>query len=301
MGSIIRTEQSQVPVQPWCKPRGFTSQSTDVSWSGVEFDRTLQITSWQPGTRGFKRCWRYWFFQTSARAYSLLSDPATKQPQTRTFYHGSGHLSRTGRSNKYGGDVEVEECADLMSRLNLAIDAEEPPVHLEKGVRLIHSLRSRMMMCADTMPLKPRANRRTKQYRPAANRVDAADRATVDLLFWLGVMFDTLSSAMHRRPLVLSDEDSNVYANEPKAAADQTQHDVGSVVPRSTEGVWDVHLFAHQRTRLQQHLVRWPCSFEQAAALLCDAAPVKARSSSAKLHGSRRSFLVTVAVKKLDV
>lgn len=35
----------------------------------------------------------------------------------------------------------------------------------------------------------------------------------MDLLYWLGVMFDTLSTAMHKRPLVISDEDSDIHAN----------------------------------------------------------------------------------------
>ena len=102
--------------------------------------------------------------------FSLTQRPNSPKPEHSTT---AADIS-PGQAGSNMGDVEVEECADLMSRLNLAIDAEEPPVHLEKGVRLIHSLRSRMMMCADTMPLKPRANRRTERSRPAATRFDAA-------------------------------------------------------------------------------------------------------------------------------
>lgn len=251
----------------------FASQNTDSSWSGVEFDRTLQISAWNEARVALQEAGDIESFRLvlAQIVFSLTQRPHNPESEVRT---ATEHVD-TVDSALSGGDAGVEECEDLMSRLNLAIEAEDSPVHLEKGVRLIHALRSRMTMRADTALLKPRANRRGKQYKPAANAFDAADRATVDLLFWLGVMFDTLSSAMHKRPLVLSDEDSNVYANEPKTAADQMQRDIGSVVPRSTEGVWDIHLFAHQRNRLQQSLVRWPCSFEEAAALLCDAAPVK--------------------------
>jgi hypothetical protein len=250
----------------------FTGQSTDQSCSGVEFDRTLQVTAWNEARVALQDAGDIESFRLvlAQIVFSLTQRPSNQESESEAA--ADVDLERSVPDK---GDTGVEACEDLMSRLNLAIDAEDPPVHLEKGVRLIHSLRSRMTMCAGTPPLKPRAHRRGKQYRPAANRIDAADRATVDLLFWLGVMFDTLSSAMHKRPLVLSDEDSNVYANEPKHPSDQMQRDVGSVVAKSTEGVWDIHLFAHQRSRLQQDLVRWPCSFEQAASLLCDAAPVK--------------------------
>ena len=131
-----------------------------------------------------------------------------------------------------------------------------------------------MMMFSVAGPTKP-GHCRSRSRRPANNDIDTADRATVDLLFWLGVMFDTLSSAMHKRPLVLSDEDSNVYADETKTAADRLQRDVRSVVSSGAESVWDTHLSAHQRSRSQQNLVRWPCSFQDAATLLCDAAPIK--------------------------
>lgn len=251
----------------------FASQNNDPSWSGVEFDRTLQIAAWNEARVALQDAGDIESFRLvlAQIVFSLTQRPHDPASELAT---ATEHVGMEGAISD-SGDVEVEECEDLMSRLNLAIEAEEAPVHLEKGVRLIHALRSRMTMCASTALLKPRANRRVRQYKPAANAVDAADRATVDLLFWLGVMFDTLSSAMHKRPLVLSDEDSNVYASEPRTTADQMQRDIGSVVPRNTEGVWDIHLFAHQRNRLQQSIVRWPCSFEEAAALLCDAAPVK--------------------------
>ncbi|KAF1933236.1 uncharacterized protein M421DRAFT_192390 [Didymella exigua CBS 183.55] len=265
--------QAKYPYDHNGNPGAFAGQTADTSWNGVEFDRTMQITAWNEARvalqeagdiESFRLVLAQIVFSLTQRPHDSKSGPAKTAEEV--------DLSKATPNE---GEATIEECEDLMSKLNLAIDAEDPPVHLEKGVRLIHSLRSRMTMCASTPPLKPRTNRRGKQHKPSASRVDAADRATVDLLFWLGVMFDTLSSAMHKRPLVLSDEDSNVYATEPRTAADQMQRNVGSVVPRSTDGVWDLHLFAHQRSRLQQDLVRWPCSFEQAAALLCDAAPVK--------------------------
>lgn len=253
----------------------FVGQDTDQSSDEIEFDRTLQVNAWNEARVALQDAGEIESFRL------VLAQIVFSLTQRLNVFSGEGcprtepENDEQEQSHSYIDDGAMNECEDLMSKLNLAMDAEEPPVHLEKGVRLIHSLRSRMTMCAGTSPLKPRPNRRGRQYKPSADCIDPADRATVDMLFWLGVMFDTLSSAMHRRPLVLSDEDSNLYGNESRPASDQTQSNVGSFVAKSTEGIWDLHLFAHQRARLQQQLVRWPCSFEQAAALLCDAAPVK--------------------------
>lgn len=264
--------RSKYPFDHGANSGVFTAQDTEQSCGGVEFDRTLQITAWNEARIALQDAGDIESFRLvlAQIVFSLTQRPNNSENETRRTT--DAELGELGSNIDNTG---VEECENLMSRLNLAIDAEDPPVHLEKGVRLIHSLRSRTAMCAGTSHLKPRLNRRGKPHKPSANRIDAADRATIDLLFWLGVMFDTLSSAMHRRPLVLSDEDSNIYANEPRLTTDQMQRDIGSAAARSTDGIWDVHLFAHQRNRLQQQLVRWPCSFEQAASLLCDAAPVK--------------------------
>lgn len=253
----------------------FTGQNIDQTPSDIEFDRSLQINAWNEARVALHDAGEIESFRL-VLAHIVFS--LTQRPSMSNI---GGHLDTPADSDVLEEPLSCVEdggivaCEDLMSKLNLVIDTEDAPVHLEKGVRLIHSLRSRMTMCASTPPLKPRANRRGRQYRPSADCVDAADRATVDLLFWLGVMFDTLSSAMHRRPLVLSDEDSNVYEDEPRSGPEQTPRNLGSLVAKSTEGIWDYHLFANQRTRLQQQLVRWPCSFEEAAAVLCDAAPVK--------------------------
>jgi len=64
---------------------------------------------------------------------------------------------------------------------------------------------------------------------------------------------------------------------------------------------------ARQRVRLQASTVRWPCSYEQAASLLCDAAPVKVllfrkvtriqTLLSRKAHGEKIDRAVKEALK----
>ncbi|KAJ5265282.1 hypothetical protein N7524_006300 [Penicillium chrysogenum] len=110
---------------------------------------------------------------------------------------------------------------------------------------------------------------------------------TLDLMFWLGVMFDTLSSAMYQRPLVVSDEDSQISSAsasivEPGNHIDLDQIDFDNWnIPRSnTRGKQDVwgDLFlrsAIERQGSSQVQPRWPCSYEEAASILSEATPVK--------------------------
>ncbi|KAI8932071.1 hypothetical protein NX059_010959 [Plenodomus lindquistii] len=246
----------------------FSNATNDNNVSAaLEFDHVVQTNAWYEARNALQGAGDIESFRLvlAQIVFALTQKPTdlTESPQPDI----DGTIPNTEPAS------DENECVDLMSKLNLAIETEGPPVHLEKGLRLIHSLRSRMAMLGKSAPTGSAASRGTTKYRSVANRLDAADRATVDLLFWLGVMFDTLSAAMNRRPLVVSDEDSNIYPSE--SGQSPESEIVGTEVMPTTDGLWDKYLFAHQKERLQRHPTRWPCSFDQAAAVLCDAAPVK--------------------------
>lgn len=246
----------------------FSNGATDDNASAnVEFDQVVQTTAWHEARNALQSAGDIESFRVVLAhiVFALTQKPVDLTESLQTDIDGmSQELEPVSSEN---------ECVDLMSKLNLAIETEGPPVHLEKGLRLIHSLRSKMAMLGDHTRTGSGVSRCSTKYRAVANRLDAADRATVDLLFWLAVMFDTLSAAMNRRPLVVSDEDSNIYPSESGQRTEQGNFD--TEVPPTTDGLWDKYLFAHQKERLQRHPTRWPCSFDQAAAVLCDAAPVK--------------------------
>lgn len=230
--------------------------------SEPRFDHSLPLTAWTDARNALYAAREIESFRLvlAQFVFSLIQKPVGEgamKPGIETEPPVWIHGDESANSNV---DEDMDECGDLLSRLNIAIDAEGPPTHLEHGLRLIHSLRSRMIMHID-MPTG--ISHAKKKYRPSTGQFEEADRTTVNLLFWLGIMFDTLSSAMRRRPLVVSDEDSDIYPESQSEAMD------GPV------GLWDSYLFARQQKRLQGAQIRWPCSFDQAAAILCDAAPVK--------------------------
>lgn len=102
-------------------------------------------------------------------------------------------------------------------------------------------------------------------------------RDTFNLLFWLGVMFDTQTAAMNQRPPVISDDDSGVRSVSPEVSRDgDIDLDGWNILPSETrkenEDLWG-DLFLHKS--LSKGIKRWPCSYEEAAAILSDGAPVK--------------------------
>jgi hypothetical protein len=252
----------------------------------VNFDRTIQIVAWHKARTALQSADKVESFRLALAhlIFSLAQKPVESNDKSQ-----GGDENKTTEQSSPLGLAEIEEensttaldpeksdssgCETLMSKLSLAIDAEGPSDHLEKGLRLIHFLKSRIAMCGDRS--RSNVDRGGRRYQPSANRIDVADRATVDLLFWLGVMFDTLSSAMHKRPLVISDEDSDVYASEPKPVSRTIQNSRNSTTGNSDRTEWDEHLLVHQSARLERNPTRWPCAFEEASSLLCDAAPVK--------------------------
>ena len=261
----------------------FDSEEDECTPTGLDFDRTLQISAWHEARNALQKAGEVESFRVvlAQIIFALTQRPVETVEETQDAPNSvsktelmetdaCAQVSREG-TPLLATDQDMDDCADLMSKLNLAIEADGPPVHLESGLRLIHSLRSRM-----TMSREARRSSSARQRRSSVVRLEDADRATVDLLFWLGVMFDTLSAAMHKRPLVVSDEDSDVVLSESM----QIEHSVQqAVTPSSTDegdGLWDEYLFARQQQQNPEHVpMRWPCSFDEAATALCDAAPVK--------------------------
>jgi hypothetical protein len=241
-----------------------------------EFDKILQINAWNEAHNALYAASEIESFRVvlAQIVFALTQKPVGASP-TKIDEAETSSFTRSHQEDDMDTDVDqdVSDCNDLLSRLDIAIGADGPPTHLEQGLRLIHSLRSRITMCNQKPCQKSKTLHPGKQYRSSSGQLDNSDRAAVDLLFWLGIMFDTLSSAMYRRPLVVSDEDSDIYPRMPEQS--QVRNEEDPISDDKSSGLWDGYLFARQEDRLQETQVRWPCSFDQAAALLCDAAPVK--------------------------
>ncbi|KIW17187.1 hypothetical protein PV08_04378 [Exophiala spinifera] len=170
-----------------------------------------------------------------------------------------------------------------------------PPVYLETAVRNLFSWRRKV----ERYRRKSSACQHDGKPIP---KLDLKDQQTFNILFWLGVMCDTTSSAITRRPLVIPDEDcamirekldklslSGSQADEPSctttsfssSSSPSCRYDDGTYDSSATAPLWDTYLltFTPARTHTNPFSLpspaRWPCSFEQAAQILQEAIPVK--------------------------
>lgn len=243
------------------------SRESDIS--GDRLDRVLQTAIWNQarialaeveGIESFRVALALIVFSLTQKPYDVANDPRT----TQDSIHSPGN-SLSQLESELGGAYEpetsgsegraVDECNNMMSKLNLIIEEEGPPLYLEKGLRLLHVLKFRMPVAGTVAPDTENAAFKNT-YRNSSVRLDEKDKATIDLLFWLAMMFDTLSSAMNKRPLVVSLEDSEFPIAKNGSSNQQT---------------YDEFLL-DTRTSANSY---WPDSQKTASSLLCSAAPIK--------------------------
>ncbi|KAL5338152.1 hypothetical protein BJX70DRAFT_213800 [Aspergillus crustosus] len=165
--------------------------------------------------------------------------------------------------------------------LGQLLENDSAPIFLEAANRQLYIFRHKL----------------TKLHRSAASNPQQVDpilsnpdhQSTLSLLFWLGIMFDTLSAAMYQRPLVVSDEDSQIASISPRAAPTPINLDCWDIpesdsqsttlAVRQKRDVWgDFFLRAQHPPELPQphcNANRWPCTYATAASTLSSATPVK--------------------------
>lgn len=114
------------------------------------------------------------------------------------------------------------------------------------------------------------------------------------MMFWLCVMFDTLSAVMNDRPLIVSDKDSKIHPDRSKANSNSGRTGSHSMFDGASSGdlftdgafsatlpeepqsdLWGDLFLKPKQVRWNQGIPRWPCSYEEAATTLCNASPVK--------------------------
>ena len=159
--------------------------------------------------------------------------------------------------------------------LQRIIEGENAPLFLEMALRQIYSFR-RKLECFEREHSSTQSGRKQSP-------LQQEHRETFNLLYWLGVMFDTLSAAMCHRPLVVEDEDSDL----PPSSSDESSHTSHEKHMQRTDWIeydniedlqppnelWGDRFMSTESSNSQP--TRWPCSYELAASTLSSAAPVK--------------------------
>ena len=160
------------------------------------------------------------------------------------------------------------------------LDNDCAPVFLETALRQMFAFRYKLARLQRQMPEN---SNQSAQISKDPILTNTEHRETFNLLFWMGVMFDTLTAAMYQRPPVISDEDSQIpcvslSTSSVAKSVDLDGWSMASSHARAKEkqdNLWG-DLFLHKRAPDQApKLTRWPFSYEEAAEMLSDATPVK--------------------------
>ncbi|TAQ90003.1 hypothetical protein B7494_g1674 [Chlorociboria aeruginascens] len=273
---------------------------------GMGFDRTIQETLWAQARRAiqdathiesFRVVFAHIIFALTQRPLNV--DQHFPSPRSKARKASSRGLRTTlasetensEQSNSASEATDREEHSKLIGEIENVIEQDGPPVFLEQGLRHMHALRCKVEWVeAQQWKSKDRSGRKSPEVDSTSAQLTQEDRKTVDLLYWLGVMFDTLSAAIHKRPLVVSDEDSDIHLEDTPNPNDLRQHGLsraGCQIPlteqhipdglmsANTSKLWGLFFFQDQALRNSTPPIRWPCSYQSAATALADAAPIK--------------------------
>ncbi|KAJ5267388.1 hypothetical protein N7478_010196 [Penicillium angulare] len=182
--------------------------------------------------------------------------------------------------------------------LGRLLEADRAPIFLENANRQLYTFRHKLTrLQREASPLMQERRRQSvsSSMTDALGLLQPSEtqgvdpilsnqeyRTTLSLMFWLGIMFGTLSAAMYQRPLVVSDEDSQISSASPAMFDPGSQFEFGGWnIPRKgiteKQDVWGDFFLRHQVESGQstQAQPRWPCSYDEAASVLSEATPVK--------------------------
>ncbi|KAK0303623.1 hypothetical protein LTR01_007956 [Friedmanniomyces endolithicus] len=154
---------------------------------------------------------------------------------------------------------------DHLAMLQTILDHDGPPIVLDVALRKLQD-HQRRLEDAESAPTKE-----FRTLRPSL-QLTGIHKQTFGLLYWLAVMFDTLSAAVNHRRFAISDVDSTSVCAEAETAVE-----LSASLDSLHVDVWGAY-FLQQHSRsgdVRKHNTRWPCSYNDAASCLADAAPVK--------------------------
>ncbi|KAI0120652.1 hypothetical protein BJ170DRAFT_646279 [Xylariales sp. AK1849] len=217
-----------------------------------EFDRILQYNVWDQAQRALQQVADLESYRVACAEliFGLTQKPRNPNNQSR------GH-EREAEGLKFATESVSSQLRDIIRK-------EGPPVYMERAARKMHVLKYR----CETLGrgLGKLCGSREKGTHGGAT-LCSEDRATIGLLYWLAIMFDTVSSSMNERPVVVLDQDCE---HDGQKELQQTAN-MDKYLGRSR---WDLDLFV-QGSLEEIHQTHWPCSYETAAENVIKSAPVK--------------------------
>lgn len=217
--------------------------------STTEFDRVLQNHFWDQARRALQEV-------ADVESYQVVCAELIFALTQRPWETDQENTSNNGEEQG-----QQSQSSTALSRVRDILQKDGPPVHIERAARKMHALKYRCDAVEAGL-------RRGKEV---STSMDPEDRASISLLYWLAIMFDTVSASMNERPVVIQDEECQHEAEPtttPRRPPPQTQSKT------QLQSRWDMDLFVPgglDKTT-QTH---WPCTYSEAAEDITKSAPAK--------------------------
>ncbi|KAK7749184.1 hypothetical protein SLS62_008365 [Diatrype stigma] len=227
-----------------------------------EFDRLIQRSFWEQARRALEHCSGLECYRVvcAELIFGLIQKPWDRDDP----------ILDVNSSIPMGYEHGVPGTTiPLMAQVHNIISKDGPPIFMERAARKAHALKFQFDAVEAGLV---KANKTQGGPNNPAATISARDRETAGFVYWLAVMFDTISASIHQRPVVVTDEDS--------------QHDAADeVVPARTEcgesndvihaRRWSINHFIQDNLDGPGQILRWPCSYEEAARAVTRSGPVK--------------------------
>ncbi|KAK8041623.1 hypothetical protein PG994_014630 [Apiospora phragmitis] len=241
----------------WTQGSRRNHEMAEDSFGGLadEFDREIQWHFWSQSEKVLRE-------MTDVESFRLACAEAilglVQELPHRELPHREQEVATVAETKTYRPSRSRFDQDRLAHEISQAISQDGPPKYMERAARRMHTLKFRF----DSV-MKAVAHTRSSRDDGAINAAQSMsedDQTSVGLLYWLAVMFDTVSSSINHRPLVVSDQDCQ-HQDSPGEEADS---------PR-----WNVDRFAQDRLESPAQRARWPCTYEELAEAVTKSGPVK--------------------------
>lgn len=223
---------------------------------GDEFEQAFQQSIWEQARRELQNvsdleCFRVVFAEL---IFGLVQKPSSRNEYDLDATIGSA----TRNPCKSVSSSILPKIADIFVR-------EGPPTFMERAARKMHALKYRF----EAYRAGFRQGARSCESEPnleVPQGMSAEDGQTIGLLYWLAVMFDTVSSSINERPVVITDEECQ-HDGAQRAAKGYIERPVTNVR-------WKLDLYAQDDTE-RPSVLHWPCPYEVATMAVARSAAVK--------------------------
>ncbi|KAI1638937.1 hypothetical protein F4809DRAFT_648903 [Biscogniauxia mediterranea] len=231
---------------------------------GEEFDRTIQRSFWEQARKALNDC-------ADVECYRVVCAELIFGLTQRPWESDDDDPIVDTHSTVFTGQ---DTRASAMAQIQSILSKDGPPLFMERATRKVHVLRFRFD-ALDAGVIK--GNKAGSNHNPyeadPTSIISARDRETAGFVYWLAVMFDTISSSINQRPLVVNDEDSQHDAVGEVVLSEPSPSTSSSSALRVQR--WSINHFIQDNPADPVQPLRWPCSYEDAARAVTRSGPVK--------------------------